>query len=1273
MRENFWSFLFQPTINFCGGGSSGGGGGGGGSSNDSGGSSKKKEKKEEKVYNSLAEAAKDGKHGQAVNIKGKGLQKVEFADKSYDDKMKNASDNVNKNTTSNTSSSSSSNNNKSNTSSNNKNTTTKKDTTYKVKSGDTLGQIALDNGTTVAAIAKASGIDLKDVNNINVNQKLTIPVNSNKKSDGTNKQNIYADLPKNVFEEKTPKNAITVDGKYYDAFGNEYATKKDRDAGEVQAFRQESWSNPANWIVTADERGNLDKQYIGDEKAPAGGKYTVPSFDAINKSTSKPKDSLDITINDKGQAVVLDKAGREYTNLDSAIAADKKIDTQVASYSDPNNYRIDANNRDELELVYVGDEKMPPAGVDYKVPNFKQVDKAQEGKPDADKYYDLSFEEGKTFVIDDYGNKHNTVKEANASSTKITRQIESWSNPKNYIITTDERGNIDKQYIGDEKAPSGGQYKVPSFKDINKKTSDKSSSLDVQIDNKGKAYVTDELGNKYTNVDKAAANDAKIQSYSDETNYGITLDDNGNPQVTYTGQYSPPTGKGADNYVNAIRPEITTVRGNMDQVDLSSGLTDDMVAVLQAAGVTDIMGAEDDILPSDLSILADAGYKIDGDLALKTITGATSDGSGWSDRRSAAKALNKIGYTTESATGDLLVIPGARISQPLRIKIGGDGEAGPANFRLRLENGYEQEFSEKPTQEEILEIMREQGYQNVEPLLIPKGTNIALAEDALNKVASDLELTPFEPDEDEAMMIDIISEEEFKKLYDQDTVDFASENLVEYVDMKSDNQLSKESVDSLLSKGSNWKDIVDTYTDFTGTTLQADGSSVEQIVAESAFSESLAKDGSGNAALMYLDPMTGEVSRTADGNYSQRAFVDIQQPLTVDGILTESGSQQLTETLGESRVAELRSEYEQNGTVTFSDDDKQRIEDSGFDSVVVNDTQTVSVFNEDNIFQSNDTSYDTESSEIAYREEWKNEIDKSYAENDGFNVTDINMIKNEYDVEDDSFVDYRGEYIDVDEDWKQDIVDEYFDKGTISIDTIESLQDEYNLEVDDLDSFYKDISDPGITGVYEDEIDRIRTAVTAARKIDLGRGGDGNTGVLGGSSGTARPEAEYITNPEQVTRLDTGQSDSSTEELIEMDEFGNPVSAGGGTIPRGSDGRPIGTYITQPTQPVGPFAPASMSMPEVPSFSPQQARLGAQPTTVGLDQSGFITESDPTVTEPTQFYNPQFNQVTQVPAGTAVTNQPLGFIEGPAPAIKEVTPETVGSFLGKAPPQTGVT
>ena len=47
------------------------------------------------TFNTLAEASAAGYHGQAVNIAGKGKQKVEFADKSYNDKMANVSANAN--------------------------------------------------------------------------------------------------------------------------------------------------------------------------------------------------------------------------------------------------------------------------------------------------------------------------------------------------------------------------------------------------------------------------------------------------------------------------------------------------------------------------------------------------------------------------------------------------------------------------------------------------------------------------------------------------------------------------------------------------------------------------------------------------------------------------------------------------------------------------------------------------------------------------------------------------------------------------------------------------------------------------------------------------------------------------------------------------------------------------------------------------------------------------------------------------------------------------
>ena len=89
MKRGLFDFFFVPQIVFGGGGDSGGGSSGGGSS-DSGSSSSAPAKNEPPKFKSLAAAAKAGYHGQAVNIGGK-VQKVAFADKAYDDRMKKTS------------------------------------------------------------------------------------------------------------------------------------------------------------------------------------------------------------------------------------------------------------------------------------------------------------------------------------------------------------------------------------------------------------------------------------------------------------------------------------------------------------------------------------------------------------------------------------------------------------------------------------------------------------------------------------------------------------------------------------------------------------------------------------------------------------------------------------------------------------------------------------------------------------------------------------------------------------------------------------------------------------------------------------------------------------------------------------------------------------------------------------------------------------------------------------------------------------------------------
>jgi len=364
------------------------------------------------------------------------------------------------------------------------------DTSYKVSSGNTLGQIALDNGTTVAAIANASGIALSDVNNISVGQTLTIPGTTSGDT-----SNVYAGLPQSVFDEKTPTNAVTVDGNYYDQFGNPHGTKSARDNADVQYGRQESWNNPSNWIITSNERGDLDKQYIGSEPAPSGGNYTVPSFAAIDSGTSKPGSSLDVVI-EGGKAFVADKAGQKFDNIEEAAASDIVINRKVASYEDPSNYRIDTNQQDDLVRVYVGDEGLPP--ISYNTPSWESVDTAQESASDKDQYYDLTFVDGERKVLDSYGNAFDTPAEATSNDVKIVDRLK----PENYeVVTTNVDGDVEPvagagtaikvgnsiteaRYTGEYGDPvtTGGAFDSPSITEILNATTYKDTPYSVEYD-----------------------------------------------------------------------------------------------------------------------------------------------------------------------------------------------------------------------------------------------------------------------------------------------------------------------------------------------------------------------------------------------------------------------------------------------------------------------------------------------------------------------------------------------------------------------------------------------------------------------------------------------------------------------------------------------------------------------------------------------------------------------------------------------------------------------
>jgi len=342
-----------------------------------------------------------------------------------------------------------------------------------VANGDTLSDLAVTYNTTVAAIANASNINLADVNDINIGDTLTIPSGSN-----TTGESIYVDVPQSVFDEKTPDGAISVDGSFYDAFGDPYPTMDAMVYGEDQRFKQESWSNPDNWEVVVDEQGQLDQKYTGDMGRPDNGAYTVPSLSTLAAAGNNDS-GYDLEVIG-GTTYMKDKYGQTYRDEDDLITGEKRTGEQVASYEDPSNYRIDANQQDELIRVYVGDEDVPSVG--FETPSWSAVDTAQESASDKDDYYDLTFADGEMKVLDSYGNSFETPAEAVKNDLSINSHLD----PSQYEVIS-AGGVTNAVYTGDYDTPevqSGSTYlyEAPSVTDVLNNTTYKDKDYTVRFD-----------------------------------------------------------------------------------------------------------------------------------------------------------------------------------------------------------------------------------------------------------------------------------------------------------------------------------------------------------------------------------------------------------------------------------------------------------------------------------------------------------------------------------------------------------------------------------------------------------------------------------------------------------------------------------------------------------------------------------------------------------------------------------------------------------------------
>ena len=298
-----------------------------------------------------------------------------------------------------------------------------------------------------------------------------------------------------------------------------------------------------------------------------------------------------------------------------------------------------------------------------------------------------------------------------------------------------------------------------------------------------------------------------------------------------------------------------------------------------------------------------------------------------------------------------------------------------------------------------------------------------------------------------------------------------------------------------------------------------------------------------------------------------------------------------------------------------------------------------------------------------------------YTTAQGF-VTNVVNVRNEVDTLSDALgiMESRAEFAQTAFDYINGQLDNKVQEDALLQDLVEN----YGFTANNAQSLVDSVQDTRFQQAERTRLEtQLRSGVTFNFASAMQGQDDEDEPLVVDTDGDGVPDAPAVTTPSgpftPVTeRPDpyTFGTDDDTLPITEEEE----LDPGLGLLEFGPFGRPLGTYITQPTQPVGPFDAYAMQMPEEPIFDPQQARLGAQPTEVTLDEAGFVTEPvayipEEVPTDPTMYYSPQFNQFAQVPVGYGATTVPQSFIQQQLPAINEVTPQGIGAFLGRKPPE----
>ena len=271
--------------------------------------------------------------------------------------------------------------------------------------------------------------------------------------------------------------------------------------------------------------------------------------------------------------------------------------------------------------------------------------------------------------------------------------------------------------------------------------------------------------------------------------------------------------------------------------------------------------------------------------------------------------------------------------------------------------------------------------------------------------------------------------------------------------------ISPAQIQTLLDQGYTVDQIAENFSGISTTnTVEGDfigpaQMTIEGLAANSAFQDTAIKTGAGDPAIMYGNPANNMFSATAPSPDASPVYLDVKNPFTIESIGTPKGKEALTEVLGSSRANALISEFQQNGNVTLTGADVQKVAESGYDGVIDNDSGKVYVADNSSVYSVTDPETTTEETVVATKPEWKTQLDEAFYLTGSIDMDLAKQVEQEFGVSPFEINEHYQQITASDAAWEKRLLGDYLTKGYIDLDTMLKAEEDFGVSMQDLGNY----------------------------------------------------------------------------------------------------------------------------------------------------------------------------------------------------------------------------